>query len=255
MDCEFCGKHFCSKYTLQTHQKTTKSCLLLQPEKQQLSAEEFICQFCLQEFSKKRFDSHVKNCKERKDKLILQLQLELQESKTTISELQTKVMMLETQLQIKNEHIQDIRMLANKSSKTPVQKQFPILETTPETINKAVIPHLTDSVIKGGYKAVIKCIADNYLKDDSGRILYKCSDPSRRVFQYNTDKNEVVKDKKCTKLLEFLKQSSVQAHCDSLIKSNKRLFESLFDSNYLLNFTTLFKNDDVFSAELTKHLV
>jgi len=252
MDCEFCGKHFCSKYTLQTHQKTTKACIRLQPEQQ--TVEEFMCQFCLQEFSKKRFDSHVKNCKERKDKLIFELQRELQESKNIVSELQTKVLILETQLQSKIEHIQDIRLITNKSSKKQIPQPFEILQTSPEHINEAVLPHITERVVKGGYKSVIKGIIENYLTDDTGRILYKCSDPSRRVFQYITEQNEVVRDKNCVKLLNFVRQSSIQAHCDSLVKENRRLFDSLLDSNELLEISNLFKNDDMFASELTKYL-
>lgn len=123
MDCEFCGKQFCSKYTLQIHQKTTKACISLQPE--QPKPEEFICRFCLQDFSKKRFESHVKNCKERKDKLILELQGELQESKNLVSELQTKVLVLESRLR------GDMQLITNNSFINPTPHQF---EVSPEML-------------------------------------------------------------------------------------------------------------------------
>ena len=66
MDCEFCGKSFYSKYTLQTHQKTAKKCVRLNPEQ-----TEFKCEFCSKTLnSKQRFDEHFKICKERKDRII-----------------------------------------------------------------------------------------------------------------------------------------------------------------------------------------
>lgn len=58
--CEFCNKTFSSKYTLLTHQKTSKTCLKIQ----QKSNETYKCIFCLKILStQSRLNCHIKICK------------------------------------------------------------------------------------------------------------------------------------------------------------------------------------------------
>lgn len=53
---------------------------------------------------------------------------------------------------------------------------------------------------------------------------------------------------------QMYRQSSIQAHYGRLVKDNRRLFDSVLDSNELLEISNLFKNDDMFAAELTTYL-
>jgi hypothetical protein len=60
--CNFCNKSFKNKFTLLTHQKTTKSCL----EKQGIKNDEYKCEYCLKTLTTHtRLISHMDICKSK----------------------------------------------------------------------------------------------------------------------------------------------------------------------------------------------
>ena len=63
MECNFCNKIFCSKSSLNTHQKTTKYCLKLQGKKEESTFE---CEYCNKKFTLKiNLSNHYGICKEK----------------------------------------------------------------------------------------------------------------------------------------------------------------------------------------------
>lgn len=56
--------------------------------------------------------------------------------------------------------------------------------------------------VYGGQVEFAKYAVEHLLTDDEGHILYKCTDPSRKVFVYLNEAGEHVRDIKATKLIE-----------------------------------------------------
>ncbi len=61
--------------------------------------------------------------------------------------------------------------------------------------NKYSIDHLLQ-----GQKGIAHFILEHFLKDDDGNLKYICSDPSRKVFNYQTEEGVVEKDLSANKL-------------------------------------------------------
>ena len=248
--CNFCGKKFYSKYTLQTHQRTAKKCIRLDKDQ-----PDFKCEFCSKELnSKHRFDEHKNNCKERKDILIDKLQSELDEKSKRLTELEIKTQMLEKMLIQREIHIQNLISVVQKPKKTT--DNIEPLNTDKDYINEKVLPHLTIKVVKGGYKKIVKCIAESYLKDsETGEIFYKCTDTSRRKFKYRFEE-EVILDSECEKLMSILAESRIRDHClEMLLSADNISTRNIFVENgeYGLIYG-LFSNRTKLAGELVKYL-
>ena len=69
MECDFCKKIFKNKYSLSTHQKSVKSCLLLQGKNEEdENCFKYSCRFCDKKFSKDyNFERHEISCKVKKE--------------------------------------------------------------------------------------------------------------------------------------------------------------------------------------------
>jgi hypothetical protein len=67
MECDFCKKKFKNKYSLSTHQTTTKSCLLIQGKMQDEEILKYKCNFCDKKFSlNQSLEKHENICKAKK---------------------------------------------------------------------------------------------------------------------------------------------------------------------------------------------
>ena len=233
MECEFCGKSFYSKYTLQTHQKTAKKCVRLNPEQ-----ADFKCEFCDKTLnSKQRFEEHVELCKDRKDKIIEELKAELSEKTKRVTELEIKVDVLEKL----------VDKGWNCKRKQP-SNELGILKTDKEYINDILIPFITMDIIKGGYKRIVKCIADNYLTN-----VYCCVDSSRRKFTFKTSKGYET-DIGCEKLLAILRTTDIKARCLQLLNSDRTLSDVFIESKEYGLIFCIFTNSQMFATELSKYL-
>lgn len=260
--CEFCGKEFYSKYTLKTHQQTAKACVQLKP----LVQECFECDGCRKQLhSKSRFDEHVKNCKEQKDILIEKLREELAAKTSKIellekevcdmgtknSRLETKIEFLEKQVTDKDEYIKTISALIQKPKNQ--KPELEILNTNAVYIDNCVIPSISADVIRGGYRHIVKCIVENYLKNPFGDVIYKCIDPSRKKFQYRSDSG-VETDVCCMKLKSILEVTNIKTHCIKLLKENQQLCNIFLESGEYGYITNIFTDESRLSLELAKYL-
>lgn len=260
MDCEFCHRTFSNKYTLKTHQTTSKQCNGNKED------SPFKCEFCQKnESSKARLVHHLTKCKDRtksiideKDAKILELEnkikaLEESPERYLISELQLKVKFLEQQLQSKEEHIQTILSLVKP---TAIKTTVSTLNTSIDYINETVVPFINLNIVKGGHKRIIKCIAENFLIGDDGVLKYRCTDASRRMFVYSTTSGETIKDKKCSKLAELLLKTDIVKCCMSILKEkgNDALYNLFIENGEAGAIARLFRDEIVLATELTKWL-
>lgn len=239
MDCEFCKKNFSSKSNLLTHQKTAKFCLNLQGKEN----KDFVCKDCSRTFTaNKILVDHIQVCKERlrreKDsketeyiKTVRKLELKikeneylkekLQEKTEYITKLENKLDKMEASLNSKLEKMEDVMSTIALESKTKA-----ITTNSNNTTNNITVTHnnvlnlsqehvkkiLTEidyNVVYAGQAGLAKFVVDNMLTDESGKIIYKCVDPSRQMFEFIDENGAIVRDMKAEKLIQSLLNGDV----------------------------------------------
>ena len=239
MECEFCKKNFSSKSNLFNHQKTAKFCLTLQGKEN----NDFICKDCDRTFTaNKILVDHIQVCKERlrreKDsketeyiKIVRKLELKikeneylkekLQEKTEYITKLENKLEKIETNLNSKLEKMEDVMSTIALESKAPkaitntnnttniTVTHNNVLNLSQEHVKKVLAEHLDYNVVYAGQAGLAKFVVDNMLTDQSGKIIYKCVDPSRQMFEFVDENGMIVRDMKAEKLIQSLIKGDV----------------------------------------------
>ena len=71
--------------------------------------------------------------------------------------------------------------------------------------NKLDINHIID-----GQKGLAHFVKDNILTDDTGKLLYICTDPSRQIFKYKDSTGEIKKDVEAKKLTNYIVDGGIK---------------------------------------------
>jgi hypothetical protein len=71
--------------------------------------------------------------------------------------------------------------------------------------NSLNINHIVD-----GQKGIANFVKDTLLTDDSGQLLYICTDPSRYIFKYKDSTGEVRKDIEAKKLTNYILEGGIR---------------------------------------------
>ena len=221
MDCKFCKKTFSSKSNLSSHQKTAKYCLDLQGKEN----ENFECIHCLKKFTlSKTLNDHIIVCKDKqkKEKELIERKLEkykeiekhledcnklLKEKSEYIAKLEEKI----EKLEFKVESFTTIALTektTNNNTTTTTNNitvmTSNVLNLSQEHIKKILTENLDYNVVYAGQAGLAKFVVDNMLTDDTGKIIYKCVDPSRQMFEFMNEKGEIIRDMKAEKLIQSL---------------------------------------------------
>jgi arsenate reductase-like glutaredoxin family protein len=256
MECDYCHKTYSNKYTLKTHQTTSKHC------NSDGKDSPFQCVFCNKNMSSKaRLDQHLSKCQNKtisiideKDAKISELENKIKaiEQNSIIQQLQLEIQLLKHQVQSKDEQIKTLISIIKADSKVGI----PMLNTSIEYINQTVLPFINLEIIKGGYRRIIRCVVENFLTDEDGVIKYKCTDISRRVFIYISKAGETIRDKNCSKLAEILSKTDIVKSCMSILKQreNNELYNLFIENGEARSITTIFKDELKLSTEMTKLL-
>lgn len=91
---------------------------------------------------------------------------------------------------------------SSSSSVTTTHNDLRVFHMNSNTLETKMNATLNREHIYGGQSEFAKYAVEHLLKDEDGHILYKCTDPSRKVFVYLNEKGEPVRDIKATKLIE-----------------------------------------------------
>lgn len=223
--CEFCDKILSSKQNLEIH---NKKCELIKEK------EEFKCEYCEKILSTKQMLINHKNiCSVKKDNEIQKKVEELKDLKEkTDKELKEKeeiIIKIKTQNenykeQNKNykEQVKELQdkldKIANKAIDRPTTMtnnttlniasfiDFNDIDKIKNTIeNRLNINHVVD-----GQKGLANFVKDNLLTDDTGKLLYICTDPSRNIFKYKDSTGEVKKDVEAKKLTNYILEGGIR---------------------------------------------
>ena len=208
MECVYCKSVFATKTNLNTHQRTAKYCLKL---RENLPGKEYVCKGCDKIFTQQsNLERHIEICK-----------------------VICKVSRLETELEYKNNYIEkleqtikelqhglkDVAVIAvsrpttittTNNTHTQNNNQNNILmNLTPFEINKEnfaekINEHFNKNYLINGQKGVAQFAVDKILKDDEGKLMYICTDPSRQIYRFKSIDGFVERDVKAKKLTTAL---------------------------------------------------
>ena len=213
--CNFCNKCLSSKRNLEVH--STK-CKILK-EKTDIKLKELII------FKEKTNNLLLEKDKELKDlkELNEKIDFELKEKEKIIIKIKTQnENYIEQNINYKEQikELQDkLDKIANKAIDRPTintnnnttlniasHMDFNDIDKIKNTIeNRLNINHVVD-----GQKGLANFVKDNLLTDDSGNLLYVCTDPSRHIFKYKDSSGEVKKDVEAKKLTSYILEGGIK---------------------------------------------
>ena len=241
MNCQYCNKIYSSKSSLNNHQKTAKFCVKLQNNID--TNINFQCQYCEKVFTTKyNLSNHINICKKQKEdikqkedcKEQLQIQKEKYKQQLRKQKEEYKEDLLKQkedykeQLEKKDLQIKELQdkleRIANKAIEKPTTTNnlntlniasiidFNNVDKVKDLIeNKLNINHVVD-----GQKGLANFVKDNLLTDDTGKLLYVCTDPSRHIFKYKDSSGEVKKDVEAKKLTNYILEGGLRTKSSNI---------------------------------------
>ena len=253
--CNFCNKSFKNKFTLLTHQKTTKSCL----EKQGIKNEEYKCDYCLKTLTTHtRLFSHMDICKSKNKNEVTKyktlyennikqvkkykelLDKKEKEYKDLLDKKDNEILIIKEQTR---DHIQDLKnQLFNSNNaifeiaKQPktvsnndnrvktqnnIQQSFDINDV--KRISNVLEHNLTPDVLANGQKGLADMLKKHLLQNDKGEPIYECTDVSRQKFEFVNKHGYVESDPKAAKLITSLNNANI---FDVAHSTGKKLWET-----------------------------
>ena len=243
MECCYCKKNFSNKFTLNTHQKTTKYCLKLQNT--EIEKNNFECNYCKKIlYTNQHLSTHLNICKEKEIYEKIQEQLKKQEKnykdqlkkqeKNYKNQLEKQEKFYKEQLEKQEEQnkilLLKLEKIANKAIDRPTTTNHNNtinnkieLNTFPSQleIDRKIESQFNDKYLWDGMKGVAQFVYDHIIKLEDGSIAYACFDTSRQVFKYKDEKGVEIKDPKALKLKKMIKPG--------LLKQSQTLYEYFND--------------------------
>ena len=269
--CEYCKKSYNSKYILLKHQKTTKKCLKIQESLRDNLGETFDieivnypCEYCEREFTTRQaYKKHNDICISRYKQEISLLRTELDEKTNKNTELDQKILILETENRMLREQNERSTTTVEEIAKQPrvntTNNNNKILINTPidlsqTSVKQAIEEGFSDEYLIQGQKGVAKFAFDNILKDEEGKLKYICTDAARQIFQFKNEDGSIQKDVRATKLTKALlngeiKSTSHKIACDKMKDGSADVFNSYTNNYYEIQ--NLETDNSDFSRELT----
>jgi len=217
--CEYCSKTFTLHKTLNEHVLVCKE----KQKKEKESVDNYYKELSkkLEKYQgiEKKLDEKNKENKHIKDKL--------SEKNEYIAKLEANITKLELKLE-KFENAVVTNMAATthaleaKSAKalqapttnnTTLNTNITVnnfLNLSQEHVKKLLAERLNYNVVYGGQAGLATFVVDNILKDPTtGKLIYRCVDASRQMFEFVDENGETVRDMKAEKLTQSLLKGDV----------------------------------------------
>ncbi len=239
MICQYCNKEFSSKITLYQHQQKAKYCLQLQGS----TNTNYNCEHCNKSLStNERLLTHLNACKIKKKKDEVSKENDLTYAyKNSIKDLQNEILNYQEKLREKNEYIakleaklekfenavvtnmaatthaleaKAVKAASSSTSSTTNNTTTNItvnnyLNLSQEHVKKVLTERLNYNVVYAGQAGLATFVFDNILKDAAGKLIYRCVDASRQMFEFVDENGETVRDMKAEKLTQSLLKGDV----------------------------------------------
>ena len=133
---------------------------------------------------------------EEKDKIIIEL-------KETVAELNGRLYTL------KDDH-EIIKEIAKQPKNTTLNITSCIDFDNIDKIKDVIENDFNINYAINGQKGIANFVKDKILKDDNGKPLYICTDPSRQIFKYKDSAGEIKKDVEAKKLTEYIVDGGIK---------------------------------------------
>ena len=268
-ECHYCKKVLSSKQNLDNH---INKCETIQ------ESIRFKCAFCHKHLSSKQnLFNHLVVCEEKKDITIEEKNSIIEEKETLIKVKDNEIFQLKMenfgyvkQINVYENEIKELRQTIERLGNRAIDKP-----TTTNTINNNL--NITSSIdfndidkikdiIKDGFdinyavngqKGLAQFVADKVLTDETGKLNYICTDPSRQIFKYKDKSGEIKKDVEAKKLTTYIVEGGIKQkaavvtnewYTDDVGKIDMNKFGIMVDKQYsILNI----KDDNsIFKKEL-----
>lgn len=226
--CDYCKRTFLDKKYLKSHlQKCFTKQIEQYKSEHQKEIEHLYIQLQQKDEQIRHFQTKLETQLQEKDDKIGHLQTLLQTKIQKITRLESLIeqqqLTIEKDLEIARlnganeilmgeqaQHNTITKILAEKPSTSSSSNKYSILNNNDmrvfhmdsEKLESKMNATLAREHIYGGQAAFAKYAVEYLLKDDEGKILYRCTDPSRKVFVYFDENGEPVRDIKATKLIQ-----------------------------------------------------
>ena len=272
MECTFCKKTYSTIYNLNHHQRTTKSCLLLQNklEKVEKIKKTFECFTCKKIFTSKftltrhapkctqhtqytlhaplSFEELIRKQKEEFDAKLKELSEKEEHKDIELEQLKEKLKQTENELHIerKKEHSPQISNTINQNITNITIYQV----MTPEHVLDVFQKHYSIDTLLGGQKALARFVNDGFLKESP---VYVCGDRSRQKFYILKD-GQKKEDPDCTEILGLTSHGLPrvqEVYETALFDLPEKVTEDDVQDNYQ-QIISMDKQRSEFKAELSK---
>jgi hypothetical protein len=213
-ECNYCKKYLASNERLVTHLNICKSKNIIEISEKEKQHEN------------KLKEKDVLHTKELKDKDNY-YEILLREKNEYISKLEAKLEKMEAKLDAKLEKLESTVTTIALESKTVSTKASQAITTTNNTtlntnitvnnvlnlseehVKKVLSERLNYNVVYAGQAGLATFVVDNMLKDATGKLIYRCVDASRQMFEFIDENGETVRDMKAEKLTQSLLKGDV----------------------------------------------
>ena len=215
--CSYCEKCFTTKQRLDEHKN--QSCKLkgkvdYMQEIISLKNELEICK--KQEKMKlKEKDSIYQQHLKEKDIYLSNAENIINEKNEYISKLEAKLEKLEstvTTIALESKTVSTKASQAITTNNTTLNTNITVnnvLNLSEEHVKKVLSERLNYNVVYAGQAGLATFVVDNMLKDATGKLIYRCVDASRQMFEFIDENGETVRDMKAEKLTQSLLKGDV----------------------------------------------
>jgi len=212
-NCNFCKKTLSSKRNLVNHMV---KCKIVE---EQIN---FNCKYCKKILSSKQnLINHLDICETKKEKELEEKNKKLEEKEKVIIEIMVENKNYKEQIEQQKDQIKDLQQtierMGLKAIERPTTTNNNTLNITSfmdfdnmDKIKNAIEDKLDINYVVDGQKGLAHFVKDNLLTDDSGKLLYICTDPSRNIFKYKDSTGEVKKDVEAKKLTNYILEGGIR---------------------------------------------
>jgi len=225
--CEYCDKLLTQRSSLEDHYNICKEKLKKCHLEKDREYSTIIKKLELELVKMKKTDEKNKKLIEEKENLILQLKQKdtyheamIKEKNEYIAKLEAKLEKFEDAVVTKmaaTTHVLEAKAVKAAASTTTTNNTTlntnitvnNVLNLSQEHVKKVLTERLNYNVVYAGQAGLASFVFDNILKDATGKLIYRCVDASRQMFEFVDENGETVRDMKAEKLTQSLLKGDV----------------------------------------------